>query len=226
MYLLRLPAKRSLRLSLAEPVSMQHGEFQQHTDSSLHSIRRRLRCLKTGNFFRIAILTLTAILIGEFSSSAAAQRISASIVGTVTDPQGRVVIGADVNATNLGTGAVTATTTNSEGIYVLQHLPVGSYTFSVDSKGFNRFTQNNIVLSVEQTLTLNVALEVGSQTQSIVVTSAPSLVNTATAQIGQTIEPRQIIGLPLVNRNVYGRKRYDSRRDFSHEPVVYLVDDE
>ena len=170
---------------------------------TLFTLRHQIHSRKVGKILEITLLALAPILLGECVLPATAQQISASIVGTIQDPQGHVVVGAAVKATNLGTGDVHATATNGDGIYVLQHLPVGKYSFSVDSQGFKHFTQNNIVLGVEQTLTLNVALEVGAQTQSVVVTTAPTLVNTSTAEIGQTVQPEEIIGLPLVNRDVY-----------------------
>ena len=63
--------------------------------------------------------------------------------------------------------------------------------------------QQNIALDVDQTLTVNVTLTVGAQTQTVTVTAAPPTVNTSDAVLGRTIEPAEIIGLPLVNRNVY-----------------------
>ncbi len=63
--------------------------------------------------------------------------------------------------------------------------------------------QKNIAVTVDVTDTLEVALEVGEQTQTVTVTEAPPLVETSTAELGRTIQAAEIVGLPLVNRNAY-----------------------
>jgi hypothetical protein len=63
--------------------------------------------------------------------------------------------------------------------------------------------QQNLALNVDQTLTVDITMTVGAQSQTITVTEAPPLVNTSDAVLGRTIEPDELIGLPLVNRNVY-----------------------
>ena len=72
-----------------------------------------------------------------------------------------------------------------------------------EAAGFERFVQQNVALDVDQTLTVDVTLAVGAATQTVTVTEAPPLVNTSDAVLGRTIEPDEIIGLPLVNRNIY-----------------------
>ena len=81
--------------------------------------------------------------------------------------------------------------------------PWATYTVEVTAPGFERFVQKNIALDVGQTLTVNVTLAVGAASQTITVTEAPPVVNTTDAALGRTIEPAEIIGLPLVNRNAY-----------------------
>ncbi len=71
----------------------------------------------------------------------------------------------------------------------------------VEAQGFQKFVQNGIVLSVDQTRTIDVMLSLGTQVQTVTVTSAPPLINTNTSEVGRTVEPDEIVGLPLVNRN-------------------------
>ena len=80
---------------------------------------------------------------------------------------------------------------------------MGNYSLDVTAPGFERFVQKNIALDVGQALTVNVTLAVGAASQTITVTVAPPVVNTTDAALGRTIEPAEIIGLPLVNRNAY-----------------------
>ena len=141
--------------------------------------------------------------IGLVALSARAQQITGSIVGTVTDSSGAVIPAAAVNATNVDTGLSRAATTGNDGAYRIGYLPVGNYNVSVDASGFKRFVQQNVVLAVDQTQTLNLALAVGVSTETVTVAATPPLVDTATAVLGRTVQAAEIIGLPLVNRNAY-----------------------
>ena len=131
------------------------------------------------------------------------QQITGTIAGTVKDTQGAVVTSAIVKATNIDTGLSRSTTATADGAYLIQYLPVGTYTVEVNAAGFKRFVQENVVLNVDQTQALNVILDVGVQSQTVTVTEAPPLVDTSSAELGRTVEPSEIIGLPLVNRNAY-----------------------
>jgi hypothetical protein len=143
------------------------------------------------------------IVVAGASLMAFSQQITGSIVGTVTDPQGAVVNTANVKATNNDTGFSRSSPTNGYGEFRVDYLPVGTYTVEVTAQNFKKFVQQNIVLTVDQTMTLGVALEVGTQTQTVTVTEAPPIVNTSDAELGRTISPAEIVGLPLVNRNAY-----------------------
>jgi hypothetical protein len=134
---------------------------------------------------------------------AVAQQTTGSLVGTVKDAQGALVTTATVKATNVNTGFFRSAPANSYGEYRIDYLPVGQYTVEATAGGFATYVQQNIALNVDQTLTLNITLAVGAHTQTVVVTDAPPLVNTADAVLGRTVEQTEIVGLPLVNRNVY-----------------------
>ena len=142
-----------------------------------------------------------------FSFSAAARRISqqitGTIVGTVKDARGAVVTTATVKATNVDTGYSRSAPTNGVGEYRIDYLPVGKYTVEASAAGFERFVQQNISLDVEQELTVHITLAVGAATQTVTVTEAPPTINTSNAVLGVTIEPDDIVGLPMVNRNIY-----------------------
>ena len=134
---------------------------------------------------------------------AMAQQITGSINGTVKDEQGAVVAGATVKATNADTGLERAAITDPNGLYNIQHLPVGKYEITADAAGFKRYIQQNIQVTVDQALTVAITLAIGAESQTITVTEAPVLVNTTTAELGRTVLPSEIIELPLVNRNAY-----------------------
>ncbi len=146
---------------------------------------------------------LVAVLFALTTVSSRAQQITGSIVGTVTDAQGAVVPAATVNATNVDTGLSRSTTSGNDGAYRIEYLPVGKYNVAVEAPGFKKFLQENVVLAVDVTQSLNVTLAVGASSETVTVSATPPLVDTATAVLGRTVQPAEIIGLPLVNRNAY-----------------------
>jgi hypothetical protein len=143
------------------------------------------------------------ILLVLVAVPAAAQQITGSITGTVRDEQGAVVTNTVVKSTNAETGFERSAVTDSTGAYNIQYLPVGRYTVEVDATGFKKFVQQNLVITVDTTQTLNIVLAVGEASQTVTVTEAPPLVNTTSAELGRTVTPAEIIELPLVNRNAY-----------------------
>jgi hypothetical protein len=155
---------------------------------------------------RVNFLVLFAAL--AFISTAllipvAAQQITGSIAGTVKDEQGALVNTATVKATNVETGLSRSTSVDGEGAYHIQYLPTGKYSVEVNAPGFKKFVQQNLVINVDRTQALEVILAVGVQSQTVTVSEAPPLVDTSTAELGRTVQPAEILGLPLVNRNVY-----------------------
>ncbi|HEV2322417.1 MAG TPA: carboxypeptidase-like regulatory domain-containing protein [Terracidiphilus sp.] len=136
-------------------------------------------------------------------SLASSQQITGSLAGTVTDAQGALVTTATVRVTNTGTGYSSSAPVGSDGTYLVRYLPVGNYTVQVDATGFKRFVQQNIAITIDQRQTLNVALQVGAQSETVTVTTAPPVVNTSDAELGRTIEQSEVAGMPLVNRNAY-----------------------
>jgi len=135
--------------------------------------------------------------------AALGQRITGSITGTVKDEQNAMVTTAAVRATNVDTGYSRTASVGSDGVFLIQYLPVGKYTVEVNAASFKKFVQQNVTVAVDQTVTLSVTLAIGAETQTVEVTEAPPLVETTTAELGRTVSPNEIISLPLVNRNAY-----------------------
>jgi hypothetical protein len=156
----------------------------------------------TKRFFARCLWGMAVLMFASFASIQA-QQTTGSIVGTVEDRTGAVVSTATAKATNVDTGYSRVAPTNGYGQYRIDYLPVGKYTVEVESKGFQRVVQQNLTLSVDQTLTVDIALTVGAASQTVTVTEAPPQINTSDAVLGRTIGLDEIIGLPLVNRNIY-----------------------
>ncbi|MGD0682809.1 MAG: TonB-dependent receptor [Terracidiphilus sp.] len=157
-------------------------------------------------YFRVsasARVLATLVFILTCSVIAFGQQVTGSIVGTVKDQQGAMITTATVKAINVATGFTRSAPANGYGLYRIDFLPVGKYSIEVVAAGFERFVQQNLALDVDQTLTVDATLTVGAQNLTITVNEAPPAINTSDAVLGKTIEPDELIGLPLVNRNVY-----------------------
>jgi hypothetical protein len=153
-------------------------------------------------FFARYSWALIVLMLASFAP-VQAQQTTGVIVGTVKDQTGAVINTASVKATNLDTGYSRSAPTNSYGEYRIDYLPVGRYTVGAEAASFKHFVQQNIDLSVDQTLTLEITLSVGAASETVTVEDAPPLINTSNAALGRTVEADEIVGLPLVNRNVY-----------------------
>jgi hypothetical protein len=132
-------------------------------------------------YFRVsasARVLATLVLILTCSIIAFGQQITGSIVGTVKDQQGALVATATVKAINVDTGFSRSAPANSYGEYRIDYLPVGKYSVEAVAAGFERFVQQNLALNVDQTLTVDVKLTVGAQSQTITVNEAPPAINT------------------------------------------------
>jgi hypothetical protein len=141
---------------------------------------------------------LVALLLG--CVSVFAQTDTGRIQGTVTDATGAALAGATVTATNTGTGRASTAQTNGNGEYTISALQPGTYRIEVKQDGFKGVAQE-ITLEVTQTAVLSFALETGSVTDVVEVSSDVPLVQSTTSNIGEVIQGRQIIELPLNGRN-------------------------
>lgn len=138
------------------------------------------------------LLTLLAV-----SSLAAAQNPYARITGRVTDSAGALVPGAAIRAVQSGTNLTVSTTSNQEGNYELPNLPPGVYRLSAELAGFKRYERGPIELRVGDVLTIDIPMEVGALTENITVTAEAPLLESTTAAMGQVIDNRRILDLPL-----------------------------
>src|SRR5258705_5725833 len=132
-----------------------------------------------------------------------AQVTTATIVGTITDPGGAIMPGATVTARNLDTGMTRTVPSGEDGSYRVEFLPVGHYALEITAAGFKKAYVSDVVLQVNDTARVDVALTVGQVTETVTVTETPATINTNTSEIGTTIQAADIASLPLVERNVF-----------------------
>jgi hypothetical protein len=133
-----------------------------------------------------------------------AQVANSTITGRITDSSGALVSGAQVTLTKADTRLVIKTSTNSDGIYTFPSLQPGPYRIQITQAGFKTAT-TEMTVTVAQTVNIDLALELGSSTETINVESAGMAdleINDAT--ISYTVNTRQVSDLPLNGRNPYG----------------------
>jgi hypothetical protein len=127
--------------------------------------------------------------------------VTASISGTVKDPSGAAIAGATVTATNVATGIATTQTSNSQGFYSFQSLPLGHYNIEAQQKGFKTYRQTDLVLDVNSALNVDPALQVGQTTEKVEVSADALHVETVASQMGEVIEGKEMTDVPLVKRS-------------------------
>ena len=135
------------------------------------------------------------------SALAWAQNPYGRITGTVTDSASAVVAGAAVRVIHIGTNVVTHTATNESGNYEAANLNPGAYRLEVELPGFKLFRREPIEVRVMDVLDIPVQLEIGSVTESIVVTAEAPVLESTNANVGQVIDNRRIQDLPLPGGN-------------------------
>jgi hypothetical protein len=122
--------------------------------------------------------------------------------GSVTDPSGAAVAGANITLTDTATGLQRTTTSNSTGLYQFLDVPPGNYKLEAAAKGFSPFAASNITLIVKTPSTINIKFQVAGIEASVTVEGQAPLINRTDASLGNTLEENQISELPIADRNV------------------------
>jgi hypothetical protein len=126
--------------------------------------------------------------------------VTGSISGTVLDPQGAVVSGANVRATQLETNRVFQTTSSNAGVVQLSSLPPGAYAVVVETKGFSAYSVQNVRVEVGKGTALGpINLKLGNTTETVTVEGTAPLVENTTDQLSNTFDSTQVASVPLGN---------------------------
>jgi hypothetical protein len=149
-------------------------------------------------FLRGAVLVLTSV------SASLAQQITGSVTGTVTDPAGAAVTKAVIQLTNTGTGAVQSAATDESGNFRFLLLPPGTYSLQVSSAGFKLFRRDGIIVEVDRSLAIPVALQIGQVSETVEVSGGSPLLEPNTSSLGTVMEEKKVEDLPLNGRNPMG----------------------
>jgi hypothetical protein len=121
----------------------------------------------------------------------------ARLTGSVTDNTGGVLIGATVTATNIATGQSTSTLTTESGLYTIPLLNPGQYEVSCEAPGFKKFTRSGIGLETGTITTVNIEMSLGQITETVKVSAEAPLLETESGTIGQLIDNKNILNMPI-----------------------------
>jgi hypothetical protein len=127
---------------------------------------------------------------------------NATIVGTVVDASNAVVPNVEINLTNSATGQVRTTSSNTSGIYLFANVGVGNYNLSANAKGFQNYSKTDIVVNTAQTLKEDIALSVGSESQTVTVEAEALQLQSETNELSTLISGAQVTQLATNGRNV------------------------
>jgi hypothetical protein len=145
-------------------------------------------------------LCLAAMLLG---SPLSAQSTFGSISGSVTDASGSAVPDAQVTLTSAATGAKQTYTIGGDALYSFVNLNPGEYRVDVEKAGFKHVKRESVVVQVQQSVRIDLVLEVGAVSQTVEVTAETPLLQPTTTSLGQVIDERSTNEIPLNGRNVF-----------------------
>ncbi|HKE24329.1 MAG TPA: TonB-dependent receptor [Bryobacteraceae bacterium] len=147
---------------------------------------------------RKALVVLLLAVIAGFAQVTTTARLD----GTVTDPQGASVPGAQVTVVQTQTGQSFRVLTDEKGYWALPSLQTGTYKVTVVHEGFKASTSDNVTLDAGVPATVNVKLDIGAATEVVEVSAGAEVVQAASATVSSTLQGRQVNDLPFTSHNV------------------------
>ncbi|MGH9586559.1 MAG: carboxypeptidase regulatory-like domain-containing protein [Acidobacteriaceae bacterium] len=158
----------------------------------------KLQSTSFGRFFLCLFLISLSASVAAFGQAG-----RGSISGSITDQTGAVIPGAAVSLLDPSTGVTRNTKANASGHYAFISLNPGVYSVTAKETGFTTTIRNNITVTVDQTTTVDLAMQVGNISQVVTVTGNVGLTETTNSTVGQLINAATIDRVPLLNRDVY-----------------------
>ena len=150
---------------------------------------------------KIALTVAVFLIASAFITSVSAQTFRGAIQGTVTDPNGEVIVGAEVSIRNPDTGLTRTVQTDDTGSYLVSELPIGTYEVNVKRTGFHNITARNVKVEVSATTRVDIRLPVGTKIDVVDIIAQEPIVNTAENNLGGTIQAKQFQELPVSGRD-------------------------
>src|SRR6202167_2089815 len=145
--------------------------------------------------------SLLVALVLSCPTPLAAQKDAGAIVGLVRDPIRALVTDAKVTVTDGDRGVQLTLSTNNDGEYVASPLKIGRYNVTVEKKGFRKAVAGPVQVNIQDRISVDVALQAGMATETVMVTGERPQLETETSELGQVVDARRINALPLNGRN-------------------------
>jgi hypothetical protein len=153
--------------------------------------------------FSLPSFLLTWILVLCATPAAFAQAGRGSISGLISDPTGAIVPEARITLLDHATGVEQHSVATAAGLYTFVSLNPGVYKVTASMKGFETVAQDNVKVTVDQVTTVNIALRVGSVSDTVTVSESVDLLQTSNSTVGQLISAETIDRVPLLSRDVF-----------------------
>src|SRR5262245_10076142 len=147
---------------------------------------------------------VVVVCVASWSVSLRAQSFTGSLSGTVRDEGGGILAHATLTLINETTNQQRIQSTASSGNFTFPAMPPGTYRLEVDAPGFKRYVRSGIAIEVQQQIVMNPVLQVGGVAEQVDVRGESPLIQPATSSLGQVIDNRKIVELPLSGRNTLG----------------------
>jgi hypothetical protein len=157
------------------------------------------------------------VAVFAFALAGAPLWAQARLTGTVKDSTGAVVPSASVAVRNVETGQVTSAQTNVSGVYSVSFLNPGRYEVSCELRGFKRALRSGIVLETGTASTVDLTLDVGQVNDTVTVTASAPLLESESGSLGQLIENKMILNMPIESRRVGALVRLMGNVSFTGE---------
>src|SRR6185369_8559 len=151
--------------------------------------------------FRVVTSALLVLLATGFSSTMLRADVTGAISGVVRDRSQAVVTGAKVQITNVQTNVSQETNTGADGSYHFLALSPGNYKITATASGFRSYHTTDITLQVNDELRLDITLQLGSIVETVDVTATAVHVETENTQLGDVIDSKKMLNLPLNGRS-------------------------
>jgi hypothetical protein len=149
-----------------------------------------------------SLILLTVFITALVSIPAKGQSGYGSLTGSVTDPAGVVIAGVSIRLTDADTNDSRSTVTNGSGDYIFGSLIPGRYELDLQKDGYQRVVQKAVIVRVQTTIRVNVALQIGEVIDSVEVSTKPEILQSESGSLASIIEGREVEQAPLNGRNV------------------------
>ena len=164
------------------------------------------------------LVLMILILAPAFRGVLNAQEARGTITGRVTDATNAVIQGASVKVTNVAQGTVVSLVSNEAGLYRASYLIPGTYQVAAEAPGFSKHVRDGVSVRINETIEINVQLELGEVQETVNVVGDAPLLDTAGASAGQSVDSRRISELPMPHGEPYNLIGLSAGVAFARDP--------